>query len=470
MKNYFFIIMLLLGGGFACAQTTTVSKETEIPLVVGEKTIVRSCDNDVIVTYVKRNNFNTFDVRSRTNLTNRHFRLNFEYNQLGSPLYDVNDMYIYKRWCYFCGTKCIPTETLHSLDGSIVTFYDTVGFVGRFNIDSVWNGTGHYYLQQIDEAKTLNQLTVYNTRELTIDAIGSYRENTDSSCVVELFYSNQSGNWRWEYQVFLLDDPREILTDIIATDNMLVTASYSDTSQYKLIIRQTKLGGIRFVTYPDFRFIYSSETDTLKAYRIPFCRFLLSPMEGDGFEVAYEAADSNGKRYVILYKMNTPSYMQKAQYLTTSIGNRLTDMTYVHQMDGTVLLCHDLQHPNGLLRFPHWPTPLLPYGETALYSNSVLFHSIDADNNHYYLASGNTHSSRKLHQFFQNRNSTNGCLNGIIYHLCYRPLEEITPDNVNCVWFRENHENCNWTKDICNTEFVIGETICNFNLPLIINE
>ena len=152
--------MLLLGGGFACAQTTTISKETEIPLVIGEKTIVRSCDNDVIVTYVKNNNTNTFDVSHRSSFMHRNFYLNNEINSSGGALYTINDMYIHKRWCYFCGTKCIPSYVLHSLYGPDMIIYDTMGFVGRFNVDSVWAGSCHYYMCQIREAKTLDKLTV----------------------------------------------------------------------------------------------------------------------------------------------------------------------------------------------------------------------------------------------------------------------------------------------------------------------
>lgn len=107
MKHFLLIIMLLVGG--ACfAQTVLTSAENEIGLPVMSNTLVRDCENEITVTYFKNHTTNTFDVRQRETLLNRHFDLNYELNQIGEIQYTVNDMCVYKRWCYFCGTKFIP--------------------------------------------------------------------------------------------------------------------------------------------------------------------------------------------------------------------------------------------------------------------------------------------------------------------------------------------------------------------------
>lgn len=462
MKNYFFIIMLLLGGGFACAQTTTISKETEIPLHTGANTIVRDCGDNYIVTYVKNADTNKFDIRKRSTSINKAFNFVNEYTPIGKIGYIVRDMYIYKDWCYFCGTKYIPASVLHSLYGPDLIIFDTVGFVGRFNVDSAYNNTCHYYLRQIDEAKSLDRLTVSSVRDLTINAVGQFKQTTDSTCIVELFYSLQLGNWVWKYLVYSPDDLQEVLTDVISTNSLLVTSSRTSLEYQNLFIRQSKLDGIRFITLPDTRLKYSS---TPNIHRGRYKRYMLCPKVGDSFEVAYEALDiATNRQKVVLYNMSNPGSMNKLQWLDVLPSNELNDITYSYQTNMTILLCRDVLFPDGLLRFPQWTTYPSSYGDTALHLCCVNLQSIDADNSSNFLTSGRNLSTEHLDHLVQHCNyaftDSTRCLDEKKYKDCYIFRDIISPEKEYRLWIEKNNKGFSWTKYPCERYLINSSTKC----------
>lgn len=241
---------------------------------------------------------------------------------------------------------------------------------------------------------------------------------------------------------------------------MLITASRWHYDWYNLLLRQCTLGGIRNATMPEARYVYySSWID-----RFPYHPYLLCPTGWQTFVVAYEADNLGPNPSVVLCKMSSPGSMDKMQYLMPPPSNQLLDIAYVHQKDGTVLLCKDSEHPNGVLRFPKWSLPSYPYADTALSSNAIQLQSIDADNNFYILAAEKDNQSQRLHHYVQHRDYVSDmedlCMNEDVCDECYDFLSPITPMFQRRVFFKRYSSPFSWSKYQCNIDVMFDHTTC----------
>lgn len=168
------------------------------------RTIVRNYQNGEVVTYVQSSRNNIFTLTDAQNYN--------KYSAIDSR-YVVNDCAIYQDTMYFCGKN---------------NFTNT-GFIGYYNINDFFSGTGSYYI--LDNlpsdslsgvVEELNKMIVYkNDKELNVTCIGiddSYRFQT---CIINFLPWTTSGI-NYSVGVVLSSSSQYLFLDITHTDKYVV--------------------------------------------------------------------------------------------------------------------------------------------------------------------------------------------------------------------------------------------------------
>ena len=95
--------------------------------------------------------------------------------------YKINDMRVIGYMCYFCGVR----KYSHNDPETGLHVTDSIGFLGRFHLDSLGFGqTVQYHLKLVRETKSLDRMATYAAGNDTVIAmIGIVDEPASQSCV-----------------------------------------------------------------------------------------------------------------------------------------------------------------------------------------------------------------------------------------------------------------------------------------------
>ena len=134
--------------------------------------------------------------------------------------YKINDMRVIGYMCYFCGVR----KYSHNDPETGLHVTDSIGFLGRFHLDSLGFGqTVQYHLKLVRETKSLDRMATYAAGNDTVIAmIGIVDEPASQSCVAVARF-DYPGSWRYIVKYAM---GAEVFTDIASTNQTTVIASY----------------------------------------------------------------------------------------------------------------------------------------------------------------------------------------------------------------------------------------------------
>lgn len=272
MKRLLFSLFLFLGA----TSGLVFSQVAPIPLVKGstldcldgvspDAAIIRQYNDTLMLMCTRGQNKYDFSLRN----TNTGEILVFEmwdriqgvtmHLDNGAPdvYYKVNDVRISKDMCYFSGDiKEVSWEEEYDLTGSfhmVPSYYDC-GYVGRFHIEDMFNGSIHYEIARVDDVVSLTRLWVEDyiryegstsncegdklpyiessrIRDTMLYVIGVPRNTSrfGPSCAIEMWRAY--GDLSWSIKLHYPNDPEEVLNDVIGTNDWIVFSSRFNNSK-----------------------------------------------------------------------------------------------------------------------------------------------------------------------------------------------------------------------------------------------
>ena len=173
------------------------------------------------------------------------FSLNLGSNPGGNSIlpavkFVVHDMKVSdNRICYFCGTRKEEYSFGNQPD-------DSIGFIGMFPFDDVWNGTGTCKILLINGTSKLTRIEPRGSYEQVFavgltNSVGINPIKTNLiSCLVGLEYDYSTFNWY--YDMVIPQSSTEQFTDVANSGHGIITSSRYIGDNYHIGLRHVKNG------------------------------------------------------------------------------------------------------------------------------------------------------------------------------------------------------------------------------------
>ena len=460
------VFLMLMHTGYLQAQSyTTSTTHTYIFDDVSDSTIVRNWEDTAVFTcsHCPSNNqySHIFHMRQSMSALAKMVGLPIMMSAYGRIVDRINDMRILENECYFCGTRITPisAEIMYDPFGNMYFeyTYDTCGFIGYYSFDNSFNILGNIEMHLIHEIKTALRMAVYNSNYdnnvTCIELVGV--RPTGTTCLVEMSRTSTSPD-AWSYYVITPDLTDEILTDVIVTDELVITASVYASNDGEIGFRHTKPMQYPFVSAPPNNtnrdlFKYDTRSYTSSHYLRGFVRLPDAPVKlcvspyGFFAGVAGKPVSISGSlligHYVFVFDMAWPSSMREFQSAHSQMHLTLKEITFLKQREAVGILYSSKYNPSlndirTFLQFPRMGAVSVggQYTDTLLYRGTGDLHSIDTYREHSVSLSGIKHSGGLPFDGIQRQyNRSNSCLD---YHgedVIYRdPV--LTPYYINSGW------------------------------------
>lgn len=416
------------------AQTYTNSQIDTSTQVVGDSVIIRNYnDNYEVIAYrnVDSNSTNlitgrilkyySFMIRnissgaiSRIGILPEEYSVtDVQFVTLRSKL----DTTLKTTFCCFCGNRTHISDGFWTIDGRYVTPTCDSGFVGFFSMPQAINPSSSYTikLRNVENTKHLTKLTAYaeyhgryyNMDSCTyidnavLDVIGFPNDTLNKPsclCRVKFYPEYTNGSIRWDNNIRTPLYTTEVVKDVIATNNYVITASMVDNDSSKIWLRcsikETTLysGGQQLnsnVFVIDMNTITGSNINTSSTARfsspIRLCR-----ISNNTFTISFYAKNNVINGYSGLF-----TYLLSYDGTNLSVINgfydkdpsRLIDVTYMPRDNAIASLIRTSSEANVIHTIHFAP---LSYKEFTLFMSRTCITSIATwhNSNNSYIISG----------------------------------------------------------------------------------
>ena len=443
MKKFFIIIILtfpLLWEDVQAQSTVTASREETFYEDFGQKLLIRANPNDnnnPLIYYVTASNIGRkwyFLYHSLNGSGNAYKFLWPTYaNSLNSKALYVHDMVILGNFCYFCGTDYYPSETYFDPEMGWTYLYDSIGFVGRISLNKINNPTPSIAIQVHDVGGTKNltklDATVYSGD--TILALVGMSSTTGMPPALVLYNKFTAG---WKERVYPLDNPDEIVTDVIFTQEQLVTVSLFRNEHFSFGLRREDISSVQvgnpnlynynmLIKYNTYNMTGPNSPNPKATWHPKNITALLSCIPGsDTVTVAYQCIDSlsscpNSMYQTALFQIICDPYdnLYRQIYNAQLVSNNLNinnytfvDMMYIPHDKTTALLHYNVTNSlygASILQFASWNT-LDDYIPNLLTDHQD-YRSLNVFQNKYFYLTGASQSDSTIMYFRQNQQYSN---------------------------------------------------------------
>lgn len=383
--------------------------------------------------------------------------------------YSILDMQIFDGFCYFCGSSQITPPTTPYITNPI----QHEGFIGRFAIADVLDGGNCVvYLARMEKTDTVSRLTVFSDSpqqcNVFILAIGSAVSEFDGyyhTYLIELqhFFNSSTLSWEWHYDQLKLDydPPREILTDVIVTNNFievvskryLLEGSPFDT-ECKYRHHQAKRDGFykQYVAPPSNEIAYEYSTCPMGGHPVESEKLLMSHLFDDYFYLSYGAYFGSGTGSgAVVSLMNTASQMVENGSFLADVDCHVRGVACMPQNSMDAVLSQSTSYPKGVVRFHPWGGSIF---NSQFHSAYHSLQSIDSYHTGHVTLGGFNTSDNSIYRFIQNGNYTTD-LNPVSCFSdeddFYAEFELLQPTPIECTWKRTFKKDDPWIGTYFNT-------------------
>lgn len=295
--------------------------------------------------------------------------------------FTVECMDVLGNTCYFCGKQWHETlEIIHLFDGSmqLVPTYQYKGFLGRFNIDDILDGSNNYEIMTFDETKELNKIVASGDG---YKALGMSTNNTP--IILEL----DSWPLGWRYRIGVSSRSDEVFSNIEAGGTKTIIASRFDGSSGQNMLER-KIG-LRYGNSMNF----CSDCDTIYSYDVQdIFNFggvgfsSVSPLQicrtyvGNEIVVAYIGQQYSWANRLFMFKVSTEGSGTVLYQFSDANHkySKITEIKLPQPLDTPQKMVMLMESTNGesTLRFPFWSNALGVITDTILYDANLKIQSI----------------------------------------------------------------------------------------------
>ena len=410
------VLLTLSQAGYMQAQSyTTSNRHYYFYDDESDSTIVRNWDDTVVFTCSHHPN-NTlyshiFHMRKSTVLPAKEVGMPILMGSYGRIVDRINDMRILENECYFCGTRISPIGAEFEYDTSgnihIEYTYDTCGFIGYYSFDNLLNVVGIIQVYLISNVKSVLRMAVYNSEYnnnvTCIELVGIKDTDTQPKCLVEMSRTG-TGPDVWSYVVITPSLSDEIFTDVVLTDEILVTASVYGNNDGEIGFRHIKPTQYPFSqplspTTDNDLYKYDTRNYSSTHFIFGFTRLSNAPVRlcarQNGFiaGVAGKPVTGSGPieigNYVFVFDMAWPNMMREFQSANTGWKLSCKEMTYLEQKKAVGILysstySSNINYMRTFLQFPRLGAVSVggQYTDTLMYYGDGDLHSIDTYKGH----------------------------------------------------------------------------------------
>lgn len=412
-------LLCLLPSGHAWAQSYTTSTiHYFVYNDACDSTIVRNWKDTAVFTCSHHPGngqySHTFHMRKSTVVPAKVFGLPVTINVYGQIIDRINDMRILDNECYFCGTRMTPNGVEIQYDPSghayTVVTYETCGFIGYYSFDNALNVLGTVKVVKVRDVKSALRMAVYNSEynnNITcVEVLGELPSGTNATCMVEMgrTATNPDG---WTYYVAIPDIGDEILTDVVLSNDLVLTASVYASNDGEIGFRHVKpmlypfLYPIQPATEEDL-YVYDTRNYTSTHFPNGFKRLDKAPVKlcarPYGFLAGFagEKVSNLGNTgimlessYVHIFDMDWPSSMMEFQSASTLSKLDFKEMAYLSQNKAVGILYSSKygifqNDTRTVFQFPRLGAVSVggQYTDTLMYNGMGDLHSMDTYRNH----------------------------------------------------------------------------------------
>ena len=178
--------------------------------------------------YTQNSNDQCFYYTYDLGLYSSKFTLPVLVNQIGGISFIVKDMKILGEKGVVCGKMSSPIGYIYLQGQGWTIEYEEKGFVGWLDLEGVWAlpSSIKYHLMPINGTTDLRRLDVFSDiyhpgSDTLVALIGTSNDVASNPCLVTMNKNGSTGN----YSVYVINNPSEILTDVVFTDKDIATVS-----------------------------------------------------------------------------------------------------------------------------------------------------------------------------------------------------------------------------------------------------
>ena len=386
------------------------------------------------------------------------------------PWVEISDMRLFESTCYFCG-KCV--SPLYNINGE----YISTGFVGRFKINDMMNGSGSVECQTFTETTKLTRLAISknDNSKILISAIG-IAKNKNRDCILEL---EDSGSV-WKKRIDTIAERTEIIFSDIMTfgDSITLLAQYTcgndnlpesydyDNNHELFFLDRFDLNGcyhtcIANPSHNMFKYNMSSSESYIFHYNKAPMRLFHINDNYKMFGVAFGVEKWNGSMGGIrLFQFQNVQQYSKCLFYQTGLHAEIKDVGNIYNSDVLFVLSQDNTHTNGLITIP------LAGGASQdviwLTKDTYTFNSLTQKIGGNHIDISGHDNSFGFHLFDQNINqlSLPSCFD--VTNNQYEVFPKRNANTLNITWKHGGSEKFDWGKAEINTIDIDLDIICNF--------
>lgn len=275
---------------------------------------------------------------------------------------EISDMRLFDGTCYFCGKWVSQLYNIHNE-------HITKGFVGRFKINDMLNGTGSVFYTIIDTVSQLSRLAIstYIGSSVLISAIGKTKAS-NRDCILELY--NPYSVWKMRYDT-IFNNQKIVFSDIMtirdsltllaqykcANDNLPGTNDYDNCHQVFMLDRFDKRGCYYTCSpagFHDMAFYVMQPMENCYFHynNAPMRLFHINDLNME-FGVAFGVEETNGDDGgVRLFPFKHAWKYDSCIYYRTGVHTEIQDIGNLFNTNNLFVLSQSSNHSNGLITVP----------------------------------------------------------------------------------------------------------------------
>ena len=200
------------------------SQEQLCPNVIGKNVIMRTLKQQQgTFMYTNNSNGQCFYYAHDLNLSSHKYTIPVLLNQIGGISFAVKDMKIVGEKGVVCGQMRTPIDYIYLQGQGWTIEYEEKGFVGWLDLEGIWAlpSSIKYHLMPIKGTTDLRRLDVLPDQDTLVAIIGTSDDAAGDPCLVTMKKNGSNGS----YSVHVIDNPTEILTDVVFTAKQIATVS-----------------------------------------------------------------------------------------------------------------------------------------------------------------------------------------------------------------------------------------------------
>ncbi|MBP5541621.1 MAG: hypothetical protein J6X88_08250 [Bacteroidales bacterium] len=344
-----------------------VSKETEYPETRGNHVLLRTVE-------IPKASFIYYQLDNE----NQFIYTVHELNPIANPykfilptltvvpnmeiLYTINDMHIEGKKCICCGVMKTPIGETQIEDPTTEPgreiIYESSGFIGWIDLDNI-NVINPYIrikMAKVEGTTDLRKLDVKpNGGDTLVALTGTIDRSGHPSCLVSM---NKNGS-SVDYNVYVIDNTLEHLSDVAFTEEMVVTVSSVYDEHYSFVLRGGGINDLFDFSSPnisDYKVMHTFKTDNCGCYNTWHRNDVEMKLVGGDSKnlvtVGYETYDiGENMKYTALFQIVIYGSIYSKQTahsypMYSESGETLADMVYYPKFDMIMLLNHYRTNPN----------------------------------------------------------------------------------------------------------------------------